>query len=306
VDTLFQNTINCVRGVAAEAIGQLLWEHLDLYEKLTSGIEALGADPHPVVRMASLDALIPVLNINGDQAVDWFCKASWEDPRIPASYRGIEFFNYTIQKYAEKLAPIIRMMAYSSYPDVSSQGAQAILAYHMFYRLLDNELQTCINGTMPQRKGVVEAAANLVSNEKYAQECREILKGFFDDPEPEVREATWKMFNEEFFGLSDNALFTLQFIRSQAFFGEVFWLFHSLEERKESLIPFAEIILEICNAFSIMSPSDNRRNGFESSEVLRYCYGYMSRHRKECRKSHVGVWIAWIYFLKNKLVIPGH
>lgn len=38
INVLYQNTINCVRGVAAEAIGRLLWEHTNWLEKLSPGM----------------------------------------------------------------------------------------------------------------------------------------------------------------------------------------------------------------------------------------------------------------------------
>jgi len=93
VDILFQNTINCVRGMAARAIKLLLWEHPELLEKLRPAIEALVRDHHPVVRMAAAEMLLPVLNIDKDQAVKWCVLACEKDLRVAASPRGIRFYN---------------------------------------------------------------------------------------------------------------------------------------------------------------------------------------------------------------------
>jgi hypothetical protein len=85
IGILFDNTINCVRGNAAEAIGELLWHHPDWLDKLKPGIEALISDPHPVVRMAAIKTLLPLLNIDRKKAVERFFELSREDPRVPAS-----------------------------------------------------------------------------------------------------------------------------------------------------------------------------------------------------------------------------
>ena len=99
VGMLYQNTINCVRGVAAEAIGQLSRTTKNCLEKLRPAIESLVNDPHPAVRMASIEALLPLLNIDKDLAVSWFSKACSEDLRVAASPLAVAFFNHTITSH---------------------------------------------------------------------------------------------------------------------------------------------------------------------------------------------------------------
>lgn len=258
VETLFQNTINCVRGVAAEAIGQLLWDHPDWLKKLKSGIESLVTDPHPVVRMAAIYSLLPVLNIDSGQAVAWFCNSAKEDDRIPASRHATTFFNYTIYKYTEQLTPLIKKMVYSNLQDVANTGARAVTAYHLFYGLFEDELRNCIAGSVPQRKGVAEIAATFINKEKYFPKCREILINFFDDPEKDVRFQASRMFGDKFFEFPENVALTKLYIHSKAFNDDSFGVFHYLEKHKESLIPYHEIILEICQTISTTLLEDTR------------------------------------------------
>lgn len=252
VYTLFQNTINCVRGVAAEAIGQLLWKHPDWLDKLKSGIESLVMDPHPVVRMASIYSLLPVLNIDIEQAVAWFCKAAKEDARISASRHAINFFNYTIYKYPEQITPLIRKMVYSDRPDVANTGAKAVTAYHLFHGLFKDEFKDCIVGSVPQRKGVAKIAATFINEEKYASKCRELLVDLFDDCDKDVRDVrneTSHMFSDKFFEFPENLALAKLYIDSKAFVDDSF-LLHLLEKHKESLVPYHDIILKICQAIS--------------------------------------------------------
>ena len=159
VDILYQNTMNCVRGVAAEAIGRLLWQHKELLEKLTPAIESLVNDPHPTVRMASIEALLPLLNIDKDLAVSWFSKACSEDLRVAASPRAVAFFNFTITSHTNHIAPIIRRMVASPLNDVAQEGAEEVTARWLFHDMFTEELGICRNGSTSQRKGIAQVAS---------------------------------------------------------------------------------------------------------------------------------------------------
>jgi hypothetical protein len=246
VAMLLQDTINCVRGVAAEAIGQLLWHHCDWLDRLEPGIAALVSDPHPVVRMAALYALLPVVNIDAERAVAWFCAASQDDPRIPASAPGIRFLNGTMPRYAGQLSLSIRNMVESSRPEVAHQGAQAVTAYSLFYELYEGELARVISGTVPHRSGVARIAAHHVADAAYAHRCRELLAPLFNDPEEEVREATSTMFGDGFFGLCENADLATRYVDSKAYVDDPSKILRSLERHGGSLVPLHRIVLAVC------------------------------------------------------------
>ena len=179
VNILFQNTINCVRGVAAEAIGSLLWDHADWLDRLKTGIASLVNDPHPAVRMASIDALLPVLNIDRDLAVAWFCKACESDLRVAASPRAVHFFNPTVESHLDQIAPIIQAMVRSPLDDVSEQGAKEVTARWLFYEIFEEALAECRKGNISQRKGVAQIASGLLNDEKYSKRCQALLVPLF-------------------------------------------------------------------------------------------------------------------------------
>jgi hypothetical protein len=245
VDTLFQNTINCVRGVAAHAIGQLLRQHSELYQKVCPAIDSLVADPHPVIRMASIETLLPIWNIDRKQAVTWFCKATANDVRIPASPRATRFFNCTVSQYAQELTPLI---VCASDLKISQHGAELVTAYYLSLPIFQDDYQLCRCGTDIQRKGVAMTAARFIDNQKYANTCREILMVLMNDANKEVRTAVSGMFRTDVLNIKENLALVRAFVKSLAFPEETFGFFHCIEEHKESLIPFADVILDTCNA----------------------------------------------------------
>ena len=55
--------------------------------------------PHPVPEMAAVMACVPVLRIDKDLAVSWFCAAVSDDLRIAACEWAVEIFNSAIQSH---------------------------------------------------------------------------------------------------------------------------------------------------------------------------------------------------------------
>ena len=251
VDILFQNTINCVRGVAAGAIGDLLWKNNDRLEKVKNGIESLIGDHHPAIRMAAIEAIEPILNIDRDLAVQWFCTACKDDLRVAASPRALQFYNYIIPNYIDQVGPIIKRMVFSPLDDVAIQGARQVTARYLFHGFFEKEFAECRVGTVPQRKGVAEVASSLLCKTEYSRECQDLLRQSMNDPDKEVR--------DELHGIiRNNSLlaeplykeFIKEYIRSQAFADDTDHITWSLKEFAGSLIPLADLIFTVCEEFS--------------------------------------------------------
>ncbi|WP_028578061.1 HEAT repeat domain-containing protein, partial [Desulfomicrobium escambiense] len=251
VEILFQNTINCVRGVAAGAIGQLLWERKDRLEQVRPGIESLIQDPHPAVRMAAIEAIEPVLNIDKDLAVSWFCKACKDDLRVAASPRVMRFFNYTIPDYIDQVGPIIQQMVLSFVDDVALQGARQVTARWLFHGFFENEFNQCYQGAVPQRKGVADVAAQLLFDKKYSNQCLNLLLQFMNDPEKEVRNELNGIFRSQNL-MTDTkyAVFVKDYIKSEAFADDPDHFVWSLRDFSGSLISVADAIFAVCETFS--------------------------------------------------------
>lgn len=280
VEILFQNTINCVRGVAAGAIGQLLWERKDRLEQVRPGIEFLIQDSHPAVRMAAIEAIEPVLNIDKDLAVSWFCKTCKNDMRIAASPRALYFFNYTVPSHIDQVGPIIQQMVFSPLDGVTLQGAKQVTARWLFHGFFENEFNQCRQGAMPQRKGVVDVAAQLLHDKKYSRQCRDLLLQFMNDPEKEVRDELHGIFrNQDLITDTKYAAFVKDYIKSQAFSDDPDHFVWSLRDLAGSLISVAEAIFAVCEAFSTTLQEKTRDVGSryphmvsETSSVLLRLY----------------------------------
>lgn len=251
VEILFQNTINCVRGVAAETIGKLLWGRKDRFELVKRGIESLVHDPHPVVRIAVIEAIEPVLNIDKDLAVQWFCETCKNDLRVAASPRASHFINYTVSSHIKQVGPIIQQMVASSLAEVALEGAKQVTISWLFHSFFEEEFIECRDGTVSQRKGVAKVAAYLVHDRKYFMQCWELLRHFINDPDKEVRDEVHDMFRKDDLLIeSEHEGFLKEYIRSLAFSDSPGSFVRVLKNSPGRLVRMAEVIFTICEEFS--------------------------------------------------------
>jgi hypothetical protein len=221
-------------------------------ERLRPGIESLVKDPHPVVRVAAIEACLPVININKDLAVDWFVTACQGDIRVAASHYAVYYFNSCMESHFEKLSPIILRMLDSKNDKVAEQGAIEICARWLFFGMFEKEIERCKIGSIAQRKGVAKIASQFLKEEKFTSKCREILIPLLNNNEHDVRaEANHAVFHKPDIlnvpGLTD---FFIIYTRSKAFEDDPTGLLYTLEDYPGSLLPHSDIVFSICEVFA--------------------------------------------------------
>ena len=252
VDDLWQNSINCVRGIATIAIGQLLWSHPEKLEQLMPTLGEIANDPHPSVRIALLETGRFLLNNNKELAVKLFLTACKDDLRVAACPYAVDYFNCCIQDYTQDLSSIIIDMMNSQLEEVAEAGAKEVCARWMFYDLFEHEYELCRTGRVSHRKGLAEVASFMVQKDEYANKCLELLSQFYCDEDETVRTTVRQAFynNPEILQKECLHQTLLDFIKSKTFQDDPTGIIYTFEEYKGSLLPFAEHILAICEQFS--------------------------------------------------------
>ncbi len=262
VEGLLENALNCVRGVGALAVGELLRHHKDWLGRLRPCLGRLISDPHPAVRTAAIEACLPVLDIDREQALAWFSAATASDLRVAASRAGVYFFNCGFPAHQELLSPIIRKMLASKYEDVMQEGAEEVTARWLFHRLFESELTACCEGPVPQRRGVAQVASHFLLDPEYVSRCQALLLPLYNDEDATVRgEARHAFFGEQVLSLPNAPEIVTPYIKSKAYADDPSPLMWSLKEHPGSLIPYAEMLLMICRVFSSSLRDDSRDAG---------------------------------------------
>ena len=270
IRNLESNAINCVRGVAAMAIGQLLWSHPKLLDKLKFTLERIVEDEHPAVRIASLQAILPVVNIDEDYAVHLFTKAIHADPRVAASRHAIHFYNACMKNNLEQFTPIIIRMLESSLDEVVEYGAQEVAARWLFHDYFANEIDACIAGNESQRKGVANIAAHFIGDASHFKKCKILVDKLKNDESKDVRKKLSSLiYKDELFTSSQSIEFLVNFTDSLAFADDTTSLLYKLDKYSGDLLPFAKLLIAIGEHFIKSKASD------EGSEVLVDLHSYM-------------------------------
>ncbi len=123
--------INCVRGVAAEAVGKLLFTSAERVSFFTPYLHKMVNDPTITVRSTVAYALLGLYTHDEKLAVSLFlrlCKS--EKDVLLATHHVDRFLYYTINRHYSTLQPILKRMLDSENSTVREAGARhAILAY---------------------------------------------------------------------------------------------------------------------------------------------------------------------------------
>lgn len=245
---LLTATLNCVRGVACNAIADLLWNHSDLFSRFRLTIQSNINEKDPVVLIATTRILTPILNIDKSQAVDWFIAAALRDIRVSASHYGSHFIGYMIKEFPDDLMPVIQKMMNDHNQESATLGAHMVSSFNLFYGFFAEEVNHCMTGRASQRAGIAKTAAANIGEQKYAETCQVYIAMLMNDPDKEVRSIINRMFKAKIFDIPENVIFTENYVNSKSFADGAYGLFSCLEHYKESLVPFSKIILNACRA----------------------------------------------------------
>ena len=183
VNSLHSNSMNCVRGCAAEAIASLLWEDKDRYEKLKDTVEAVVNDKHLAVNMAAIECICPIMNIDREMATKCFFDLAKKDIRIVAHPYAYNLFYNLFQDNEESIKQTVLQMYQSEYEDVSEVGARHVANMNLIFGCFENIVFYDAKKTKEQKQGILGVAINLLENQKFHEKCKIIIELFLNDKE---------------------------------------------------------------------------------------------------------------------------
>lgn len=252
VQNLQTDALNVTRGIAAEAIGQLLWEHPDWLTGLATCIDNLVSDPHPAVRVAVVGICLPILNTDRERAVDWFLRTcSHEDDRVLGCHGVGRFLGFAARTHFDQIEPLIQRMIKSDIDEIQKAGASQAAARWLVQDKMKSELDACLKGSVAHRKGVAVVARELLGDERFAARCCELLENLFRDDDTDVRSECNRVFYvHDLLSTADFLKFLQDYVTSAAFRDDPSALLHAFSKYTESLIPVVDIVLAICDVFS--------------------------------------------------------
>jgi hypothetical protein len=229
-------TINSARGVAAEAIGRLIFPDSSRLEKLLPTVERIVDDPSIAVRAGVARALIGVLKHDRDLAVKLFLRLCNTDDAILRTHGVERFMSYGIRTHYEELSPLLDRMINADHEEANIAGARVACVAALFTERARATAEACVRGSVVHRRGAAQVFAANLGQARFRRFCEENLMLLFNDPSEKVRSEAARCFVRLGEGeVGDYPDLVDAFIASDAFASEHRSLFHALEKATSQL-----------------------------------------------------------------------
>lgn len=222
--------INSVRGVAAEAVGILIFHDRERLAKLLPTVEHMVADPSIAVRACVARALTAVLRHDRDLAVAFFLKLCATEEMLLQVSRVEAFMKYALHTHFEMLAPLLLRMIGADSQEAQIAGARLACSIALLKDDARPAAEACLAGNEFHRRGAAQVFAANLRQARFRKFCEDKLVILFNDSSEKVRDEAAGCFrgfeNEQ---LGEYAELVGAFIPSEAFVHEHRNLFFALD-----------------------------------------------------------------------------
>ena len=254
---LNSNALNCVRGQAARAIGNLLWEDKILITEFREVIERLVVDKNPAVRFAALYALWASYNIEREWAEEKIIKIYESDIRTASFHDSKNMLFRLYPKYKERVLKIIEKCFNDSDKELIEVGGYAVCEFYIQHGKFDNIMFYVETLTEEQIKAILEMAIIYLDLGDY-RECAKAIILRFVNSNLDLEFPLIRIFSKEYIKLEDDKKFLQEIVSSKASKKIVWSFIHYLEENALSIVDYADIIIELCENILWMETEELR------------------------------------------------
>ena len=249
--------INCVRGVAVGAVAALLLRRPDS-PHLRRALAAAAADPHPAVRTAA--HRLPLVLLRGDPsnpqaAVELACRINEHaEDHVLAAHAFADLLSYTLldPELRGRLRPTLARMVGSHRQGAAEAGASWATLVFLHRGELENLVEAALAGTPQQRLAIATAVDRHLDGPDPAAAAT-LLCRLFDDPDPEVRDATASIVADSALHPARRALLEA-FVTSPAFASAGGRVLRALDEHAGPLLPLADALLGAAGRTGVAIP----------------------------------------------------
>lgn len=178
---------NSVRGHAARVIEALLFADYSRSATLLPLIRELVCDRSLSVRTCAIEAILPMLNHDRDEAVRLFVTACDGADIVIGSPPSENFIRYATSTHYSQLRELLQRALHSSSPTTVKSAARQICLAAFTDDVAGADAESVRNGTESMRQAAAEIYAHNLSNSTVGAICRQYLPHFFGDDVEEIR-----------------------------------------------------------------------------------------------------------------------
>jgi hypothetical protein len=243
-DLLQTNALNCVRGRAAQAIGQLLWKDCDLFEQFKDTIEKLVLDENPAVRLASLYALWPSYNIDRGWATLRILELYEQDYRLLGFNVTKKMFFLLYPQYSERILRIIKKCYDSDDELLIKRGAHCLSEMYILKNEFVDEMTHVEAMSKLQAEEVLHMVMLYFNIDDYNSLAKDIIRRFKTST-LDLEMPISRLFYDKLIDLERDKEFLIEIMNTDLSRRTLHAFTHYLEQESKSVIDYKEIILSM-------------------------------------------------------------
>ena len=228
--------INTTRGRAAGAIRDLIVKNAVYVKRFRPTLDRMVRDPSAAVRSCVAGTLRAVRQHDDQLAMSLFLSMDLSEDGLLATDHVHHLIHGALHDSFPSLRPFVARMLRSVEPDVRQAGARLAAIAALLHESAADVAADAVGGDAHSRRGVAEVASANVQDEESRSWCETRLRGFFSDPDADVRREAASCFSH----LLDETLNTYgdlitAFCDSRALEEDAFHLLHTLEHSRGKL-----------------------------------------------------------------------
>ncbi|MFR5858470.1 MAG: hypothetical protein ACLUJC_04490 [Clostridia bacterium] len=246
-DTLYNGTLNTVKGNAARAIGHLLWEKTELLSTFKEIIKTLSLDENPTIQMASMYTLWPAYNIDETWASEILMTLYEKDIRMAAFYNSKDMFFLLYPKFEKRILDIVQKCFDSDDKRLIEVGGHSICEFYLLKGEFSNILSSLEKYSQLQLQSILEMAVIYISKDEYRENAKEIILRCRNSSH-DIEYPLSKIFYDNLVDVQRDSDFLKNIMKGKVNRKLVFSFVHFLEENAYSVKDFADVIITLCES----------------------------------------------------------
>jgi hypothetical protein len=243
---LQSNALNCVRGNAAQAIAQLLWNDTSLFKQFKDTIEKLALDESPAVKLASLYALWPSYNIQRNWASEIILMQYEQDYRLVGFHDTKHMLFLLYPKYRERVLKVIKKCYESEDKELIKIGAYCLSEMYILKKEFTDIINNVDSMSEEQAKAVMQMTINYFKNDKFKPIAKDLIREF-KSSNLDLEMPVSRLFYDNLIDLEKDKNFLIEIMSSGLSRRTTHAFVHYLEEESKSVIDYKDIILSMSN-----------------------------------------------------------
>ena len=212
VESLINNEINCVRGVAVSTMASLIWKDQSRYSLFKKAIESSIQDQHLAVKFATMECVCAVYNLDNETATKWFFELAYKDIRIVAHPCAYQMFYCIKPVYPDKIENLVLQMLHSEHKDVANIGARHATNMYILNGSFSSVIFDDFKLTLEQKKAILDITVELLQHEDLHEKCKQVITRFINDDDEVIDQACSSIFRKKLVSIETDLPFIKQIL----------------------------------------------------------------------------------------------